>query len=59
MRELRLLPQVADDVARAADWYDEKGYAGLGDRFLGVFNASLPQIQRHGELHRSVYMNFR
>ena len=44
MKKLRLLPPVADDTAQAADWYDEEGYVGLGDRFLAVFDAALPLI---------------
>ena len=37
MKELRLLPAVLEDTAQAAQWYDEEGYVGLGDRFLEVF----------------------
>lgn len=45
MSELRLLPEVFDDTAQAARWYDEEGYEGLGDRFLNVFYSYLPHIQ--------------
>ena len=37
MKSLRLLPAVLQDIAEAARWYDEKGYKGLGDRFVAVF----------------------
>lgn len=59
MKALRLLPAVLEDTARAARWYDEEGYAGLGERFLAVFYAVLPKIQQQGEIHRAVYGDFR
>ena len=59
MKKLRLLPPVTDDITQAVDWYDEEGYAGLGDRFLAVFYASLPQIQQHGDIYRPIYKDFR
>ncbi len=59
MRDIRILPPVLDDLVRAAGWYDEHGYAGLGDRFLETFYTSLPHIQRHGEIFRPVYQDFR
>src|SRR5438874_13706429 len=59
MKELRLLPEVLDDTAEAARWYDAKGDIGLGDRFLAVFDSYLPRIQQHGEIHRPVYQEFR
>jgi hypothetical protein len=37
MSELQILPAVLHDAAEAARWYDEEGYFGLGDRFIGVF----------------------
>ena len=42
MRELRILPEVADDLSEAANWYDEKGYLGLGDRFIETFYSYNP-----------------
>jgi hypothetical protein len=30
VKALRILPEVAEDVAEAARWYDEEGYPGLG-----------------------------
>jgi len=36
MSELQIFPAVLHDVAEAARWYDEEGYFGLGDRFIGV-----------------------
>ena len=59
MKELRLLPAVLEDTAQAAQWYDEEGYVGLGDRFLEVFYSILPHIQHQGEIYRPVYEDFR
>ncbi len=38
MNGLILLPDVCDDVAHAAQWYDEEGGQGLGDRFVACFH---------------------
>jgi hypothetical protein len=59
MNGLVLLPDVFDDVAHAAQWYDEEGCQGLGDRFVACFYAYLLQIERRGEIHRKVYKDFR
>jgi hypothetical protein len=59
MSEIRLLPSVLDDTALAAQWYDEEGHAGLGERFLAVFYSYLPHIQEHGEIYKTVYNDFR
>ncbi len=59
MNRLILLPGVFDDVAHAAQWYDEEGGQGLGDRFVACFYAYLPHIERQGEIHRKVYKDFR
>ena len=59
MKSLRLLPEVLGDAAQAAQWYEEKGHCGLGDRLLDVFYSSLPHIQQEGEIYRKVYKDFR
>jgi hypothetical protein len=59
MNGLIFLPDVFDDVAHAAQWYDEEGGQGLGDRFVACFYAHLPQIERRPENHRKVYKEFR
>lgn len=59
MKELRILPEVVVDVAEAMRWYDEQGCLGLGERFLAAFNACVFDVQRHGEIHRAVYRDFR
>ena len=59
MRELRILPEVADDLSEAANWYDEKGYLGLGDRFIETFYSYIPHVLEHGEIYRIAYSDFR
>lgn len=59
MRDYRILPGVASDLAEAADWYDREGYEGLGDRFITAFRAHLVQLRQTGEVHRTVYADFR
>jgi len=59
MKSLGILPPVLADIADAAAWYDEHGYEGLGDRFIGTFYAALPHLQEQSEIHRIVYREFR
>jgi hypothetical protein len=59
MRDLRILPEVSLDVSEAATWYDEEGYVGLGDRFIGTYYAYLSHLQQSGEIYRMVYSEFR
>ena len=59
MKALRILPEVAADVAEAAHWYDEGGYLGLGDRFVAAFHACVGHLQERGEIYRVVYSGFR
>jgi hypothetical protein len=58
MRELRILPEVLQDIAEAAAWYDEDGYSGLGDRFLATFFSYLTEIQKNGEIYRRAHLDF-
>ena len=58
MRELRFLPDVFDDTAQAARWYNEEGYEGLGDRFVDNFYSYLQYIQQHGESYRWNSLSF-
>ena len=59
MKEIQILSGVLHDIAEAAEWYDEERYAGLGERLIATFYASLPKIQRDGEIYRTVYGEFR
>ena len=59
MKDFRILPEVADDVAAAADWYDRKGYDGLGERFITTFYSAVTYLRENGEIYRMVYSDFR
>lgn len=59
MREILILPEVLQDIAEAAEWYDGDGYRGLGDRFVATFYSLLTEIQKNGEIYRKVYLDFR
>lgn len=59
MKELRILPEVAADVAEAANWYHREGYVGLGDRFIAAFHSHVLHVQQTGEIYRVVYSDFR
>jgi len=59
MRDFQILPEVANDVSEAAEWYDNEGFPGLGDRFLETFYASIARIHKTGEIHRIIYSDFR
>lgn len=58
MKQIRILPEVWDDVDDAAAWYDEKGGRELGDRFLDAFRAQLVDIADLPRTHRKVYKDF-
>ena len=59
MNGFRILPEVAEDIAEAANWYDEKGYPSLGERFIDTFYSYVAHIVESGEIHRVVYSDFR
>jgi toxin ParE1/3/4 len=59
MTELRILAEVAADVADAANWYDQEGYVGLGNRFEWTFYSYLEHLQEKGQTYRTVYFGFR
>lgn len=59
MRKVLILPSVLMDLADAAAWYDREGHAGLGNRFINTFYASLAKIVRIGDSSRMVYRDFR
>lgn len=58
MKQLRILPEVWEDVAEAAEWYDSKGGKELGDRFIEAFRAQFPEILQEARDHRLVYGEF-
>jgi len=51
MKDIRILPAVLKDIAEAAAWYDEGGYAGLGDRYRHVLQ--FPPAHRREWRHLS------
>ena len=53
MKTFRILPEVVEDVAAAARWYDTEGYPGLGDRFVAIFDAYIRQLQETGQLREA------
>jgi hypothetical protein len=59
MSSPRVLREVAGDVATAANWYDEHGYFGLGDRFESVFHAAVARLSYSGGVHAKAYGEFR
>jgi toxin ParE1/3/4 len=48
VKEFRIEPEVYDDLAEAADWYDAK-QPGLGDRFLGEMHRLISAIRDRPE----------
>ena len=58
MTEVRILAEVSADVAEAANWYEQEGYLGLGDRFESTFYAYVVHLQEKGQIYRAVYCDF-
>lgn len=46
MKPIRLAPEAARELDKAADWYEYR-QPGLAVRFLGEFDDLLPRIRRH------------
>ena len=63
--QLRVRPGLLDDLAKAVDWYQERG-PGLGDDFVRSFHATLARVQREplsnlrarGEVRRVILDRF-
>ncbi len=58
MIELRILPEVFEDAAEAAHWYDGKE-PDLGDRFLDSFRSIYDPLRKNPLAHRIVYRQHR
>ncbi len=58
MTQLRILPEVFQDTAEAANWYDERE-SGLGDRFLICFRGAYTPIRTNPFAYKFAYMNYR
>lgn len=59
MRDLRILPEVLEDVKEAVSWYERCGGSELGDRFVEAFEASLSAVLIEGEIYRPIHGEFR
>lgn len=57
-RDLRLRPELLDDVAAAFAWY-EAAVAGLGQEFLRSYFAALAVLERQPTVFRKVHGDFR
>jgi len=58
MIDLRILPEVFQDTAAAADWDDEKEF-GIGDRFLSSFRSTDNPIRIKPHSFTIIYKNYR
>jgi len=59
MREVRILPEVLQEIADSAEWYDSHGHCGLGDGFVTAFYDALKEIEQNGEIYRESVGEFR
>jgi plasmid stabilization system protein ParE len=59
VRTIRILPEVLDDIEDAADWYEQTGGPGLGERFIDTFYRSHDNLAAHGAIHRKIYRHYR
>lgn len=57
-RELRIRPELLDDVAKAFTWY-ENAASGLGQEFLRSYFAALAVLTRQPTIFRKVHRDFR
>jgi plasmid stabilization system protein ParE len=52
------VPEVADDLAFARDWYESRS-SGLGEDFLLMAYAAFSELSEFPEQHRVVYSHYR
>lgn len=57
-RELRLRPELLDDVAETFAWYENTA-TGLGHEFLRSYFAALSVLTRQPTLSRKIHRGFR
>jgi plasmid stabilization system protein ParE len=55
---LRILPEVEEDVMAGYAWYEEKS-PGLGEEFLRIFYACAGELPRNPLLYPKVHNEFR
>ena len=58
MNQIRILPEVWDDIDEAASWYTRVGGQDLRRRFVASFRSQLPEIVRFAGTHRLIYKEF-
>lgn len=58
MKQLRVLPEVWDDLDEAGIWYDQQGGKELGDRMTAAFDAQLEPIAELAGTHGLIYKQF-
>ncbi len=58
MKQIRILPEVWDDLDEAASWYIQKEDRELGRRFVAAFRSQLPEIASFAGTHRLIYKEF-
>jgi hypothetical protein len=56
---VRILSELAGDLAAAANWYDQEGGRELGDRFVALFYSKLLTAAGKPEAHGKAYGEFR
>jgi plasmid stabilization system protein ParE len=58
MTKLRILPEVFQDTAEAANWYDDRE-SGLGELFLSCFRSTYNPIKENPFAYRTIYKGYR
>ncbi|MHB1080124.1 MAG: type II toxin-antitoxin system RelE/ParE family toxin [Prosthecobacter sp.] len=58
MKQLRVLPEVWDDLDEAVAWYDQQGGKEVGDKMAAAFDAQLEPIAAQAGTHRLIYKQF-
>ena len=56
---MRILPEIAGDLAAAANWYDQEGGRELGDRFVALFYSKVFEAAGKPEAHAKIYGEYR
>ncbi len=58
MKQLRVLPEVWDDLDEAVEWYDQQGGKEVGDKLAAAFDAQFEPIAAQAGTHRLIYKQF-
>lgn len=58
MKQIRILPEVWDDIDDAAAWHSRVGGRELSRRFVAAFRSQLPEIASLAGTHRLIYNQF-